>query len=74
VIPEEIVARWRGGELVPGVAFPVGAHVRILDGPFADDCGRVRELLQLEPESCYRVEVDAAHVQLELGESSLANP
>jgi transcription antitermination factor NusG len=71
MIPFDVAARWRDGERVPGVAFPPGAHVRILEGPFADDCGRVRDLLEIEPESCYRIEVDAAHVEVEVSESGL---
>ena len=71
MVSEEAALRWQRGEPVPGVAFRPGAHVRILDGPFAEDCGSVRALLQVEPEPCYRVEVDAAHVEVELGESAL---
>lgn len=70
-MPDELVARWGQGEAVPGIAFRRGARVRILEGPFADDCGRVRALLAVEPEPCYRVEVDAARVELDLGESAL---
>lgn len=64
-------ARWRQGEPVPGVGFARDAHVRILDGPFNDECGRVRDLVALGAEPCYRVEVDAAHVVVELPESSI---
>ena len=68
----QLETRWRHGAPVPGVGFACGAHVRILDGPFLDECGRVRDLIVLGPDPCYRVEVDAAHVVLEVAESSLA--
>ena len=71
MIEAEIALRWQRGDAVPGVAFRPGARVRILDGPFADDCGSVRALLEVKPEPCYRVEVDAAHVEVELSESAL---
>jgi hypothetical protein len=67
----ELETRWRRGDPVPGVAYGNGAHVRILDGPFAEECAFVRDLIALEPEPCYCVEVDAAHVRLEVAESAL---
>lgn len=67
----ELEARWRRGESVPGVGFARGAHVRVYEGPFTDDCACVRDLLALTPEPCYRVEVDGARVHLELCESAL---
>ena len=66
-----LVARWRSGGPVPGIGFARDAHVRIVDGPFLDECARVRDLVAVGAEPCYRVEVDAAHVVLELSESSL---
>lgn len=63
--------RWRQGATVPGVGFARDAHVRILDGPFLDECGRVRDLVVAGADPCYRVEVDAAHVVVELPQSSL---
>jgi hypothetical protein len=68
---EELQERWQRGEAVPGVAFMRGAHVRVFEGPFTDDCAFVRDLLALDPEPRYRVDVDGAHVQLELSESAL---
>lgn len=62
---------WARGDRVPGVTFSPQAHVRIQGGPFNDECGYVRELLAVEPEPCYRVEVDAAHVSLQIAQSSL---
>jgi transcription antitermination factor NusG len=70
----DMQARWRTGETVPGIAFARGAHVRIMEGPFADECAYVRDVVGLDPEPCYRVEVDAAHVEMELAESSLGAP
>jgi transcription antitermination factor NusG len=67
----EVEERWRHGESVSGVAFAQGTHVRIMEGPFADECARVRDLVAVAPEPCYRVEVDAAHVELELAQSAL---
>ena len=69
----QVETRWRQGAAVPGVGFARDAHVRILDGPFLDECARVRDLLVVgSAEPSYRVEVDAAHVVLEVPESSLA--
>jgi hypothetical protein len=70
----EMEARWRSGEPMQGIAFARGAHVRIMEGPFADECAYVRDVVGLEPEPCYRVEVDAAHVEMELTESALGAP
>lgn len=69
--PTPLAARWDSGDAVPGVAFTRDAHVRILEGPFLDECARVRGLVSAGPDPCYRVEVDAAHVVLELAQSSL---
>lgn len=67
-----IETRWREGATVTGARFTRDAHVRILDGPFLDECGRVRDLVVADgAEPAYRVEVDAAHVVLEVPESSL---
>ena len=62
---------WAAGTAIPGVTFAPSSHVRILGGAFADECGSVRDLICVEPEPCYRVEVDAAHVTLELAQSAL---
>jgi hypothetical protein len=62
---------WRLGENVPGVTFTRAAHVRILGGAFADECGSIRELICLQPEPCYRVELDASRVTLKVAQSSL---
>jgi hypothetical protein len=62
---------WAEGVAIPGVSFARSSHVRILGGAFAEECGCVRDLISLEPEPCYRVEIDAAHVELDLPESSL---
>lgn len=69
-----IEARWREGEAVPGVAFGPGAHVRIMEGPFLDECASVRDLVFLADGPHYRVEVDAAHIELEFPQSALAPP
>lgn len=53
------------------VTFSPAAHVRILGGAFADECGSIRELICLQPEPCYRVELDASRVTLEVAQSSL---
>jgi hypothetical protein len=69
----QIETRWRLGDPVPGVGFARDAHVRILEGPFLDECARVRDVVVASgTEPCYRVEVDAAHVVLEVAESSLS--
>ena len=65
------VQSWTLGESVPGVTFSRATHVRILGGAFADECGSIRELICLQPEPCYRVELDASRVTLEVAQSSL---
>ncbi|HKO15231.1 MAG TPA: hypothetical protein VJU87_03275 [Gemmatimonadaceae bacterium] len=64
---------WARGDRVPGVTFSPATHVRILGGPFTDECGHVRALVSVDPEPCYRVEVDAARVSLQVAQSSLEN-
>lgn len=71
MIDMEMQSRWRSGEAIPGVAFGPRAHVRILEGPFTDECGSIRALMDTDPEPCYHVEVDAAHVELNLPQSAL---
>ena len=68
---DQEVASWTLGATVSGVAFARAAHVRILGGAFADECGSVRELICVDPEPCYRVELDASRVTLEVAQSSL---
>jgi hypothetical protein len=70
-IMEQEVTRWAFGGTIGGVAFARAAHVRILGGAFANECGSVRELICVEPEPCYRVELDASRVTLEVAQSSL---
>ena len=53
------------------MSFARSSHVRILGGAFADEYGCVRDLVCVDPEPCYRVEIDAAHVTLEIAQSSL---
>lgn len=62
---------WSEGATIPGVTFAPASHVRILGGAFADECGLVRELICVEPEPCYRVELDASRVTFEVAQSSL---
>jgi hypothetical protein len=62
---------WAEGAIIPGVAFARASHVRITGGAFADECGSVRDLICLEPEPCYRVELDASRVTFEVAQSSL---
>lgn len=62
---------WAEGAQIPGVAFSRFAHVRIVGGAFADECGSVRDLVCVDPEPCYRVEVDSARVTLEVAQSGL---
>jgi hypothetical protein len=62
---------WAEGVSIPGVTFPRATHVRILGGAFADECGSVRELICVDPEPCYRVELDASRVTFEVAQSSL---
>jgi hypothetical protein len=68
---EQEVTNWIQGVSIPGVAFARASHVRILGGAFADECGCVRDLLCVDPEPCYRIELDASRVTLEVAQSSL---
>jgi len=68
---EQEVTSWAKGATVTGVTFARASHVRILGGAFADECGSVRDLVCVEPEPCYRVELDASRVTLEVAQSSL---
>lgn len=70
--PTKTVAlHWAEGATIPGVTFARASHVRVLGGAFADECGSIRDLVCLEPEPCYRVEMDASRVTLELAQSAL---
>ena len=71
---EQEVTSWATGATISGVTFARAAHVRILGGAFADECGSIRELICVEPEPCYRVELDASRVTLEVAQSSLDRP
>lgn len=72
VVPTKSFAlHWAKGAAIPGVAFARAAHVRILGGAFAHECGSVRELICVDPEPCYRVELDASRVTFEVAQSSL---
>jgi hypothetical protein len=62
---------WAEGATIPGVTFSRASHVRIIGGAFADECASVRDLVCVDPEPCYRVEVDSAKVTLEVAQSSL---
>lgn len=62
---------WAEGASIPGVVFARASHVRITGGAFADECGSVRDLVCVEPEPCYRVELDASRVTFEVAQSSL---
>lgn len=62
---------WADGTAVPGVHFARASHVRVIGGAFANECGSVRALVCIEPEPCYRIELDASRVSLELAQSSL---
>jgi hypothetical protein len=42
-----------------------------MGGAFANECGSVLELICVEPEPCYRVELDASRVTFEVAQSSL---
>lgn len=68
---EKEVTGWAKGVSITGVTFARATHVRILGGAFADECGSVRELICVEPEPCYRIELDASRVTLEVAQSSL---
>ena len=65
---------WAEGASIPGVSFARTARVRIMGGAFADECGSVRDLICVDPEPCYRVELDASRVTLEVAQSALAQP
>jgi hypothetical protein len=62
---------WAEGATIPGVSFARASHVRITGGAFADEWGSVRELICVEPEPCYRIELDASRVTFEVAQSSL---
>jgi hypothetical protein len=62
---------WAEGASVPGVTFSRASHVRIIGGAFADECGSVRALVCIDPEPCYRIELDASRVTFEVAQSSL---
>ena len=66
-------ASWANGEKIVGVDFAPSMHVRVLGGSFMHECAVVRDLVSLEPEPCYRVEIRAARVSLEVSQSSLEN-
>lgn len=52
-----VVARWRAGDLPPGVAFERNHRVRVISGPRSGKRGSVISLLGMEPEPRYRVEL-----------------
>jgi hypothetical protein len=62
---------WAEGVSIPGVSFARASHVRILGGAFAQECGCIRELICVDPEPCYRIELDASRVTFEVAQSSL---
>jgi len=62
---------WADGTAIPGVTFARASHVRVTGGAFANECGSVRELVCIDPEPCYRIELDASRVSLEVAQSSL---
>ena len=62
---------WAEGASIPGVMFARASHVRLIGGAFTNECASVRDLVCVEPEPCYRVEMDASHVTLEIAQSSL---
>jgi hypothetical protein len=72
VVPTKTFAlHWAEGAAIPGVTFPRASHVRVLGGAFSHECGSVRELICLDPEPCYRIELDASRVTFEVAQSSL---
>ena len=71
VTPRTFALHWADGTAIPGVEFARASHVRVIGGAFANECGSVRELVCLEPEPCYRVELDASRVSLEVAQSAL---
>ena len=75
-IPGTVTSRtfamhWADGTAIPGVEFARASHVRVIGGAFRNECGSVRDLVCLEPEPCYRIELDASRVSLEVAQSSL---
>ena len=62
---------WAEGATIPGVSFARASHVRIMGGAFSHECGSVRDLICVEPEPCYRVELDASRVTFEVAQSAL---
>jgi hypothetical protein len=70
-LTQTFALHWAEGARIPGVTFARLSHVRILGGAFADECASVRDLVCVEPEPCYRVEVDSAKVTLEVAQSGL---
>ena len=71
VISRTFALHWADGTAIPGVEFARASHVRVIGGAFRNECGSVRELVCLEPEPCYRIELDASRVSLEVAQSSL---
>jgi hypothetical protein len=67
----ELEAQWTSGDPLPGVAFRRDEVVRIIEGPFTDEVAWVRQLIELRPEPCYSVEIEAAHVTLPVPQSAL---
>jgi hypothetical protein len=66
-----VTLHWSEGATIPGVTFARASHVRILGGAFSNECGSVRDLVCVDPEPCYRVEMDASRVTLQVAQSSL---
>jgi hypothetical protein len=64
-------SRHAGRYVPPPVRFGPGAHVRLLEGSFADECGIVRGVIAVDPEPRYRVEIDATHISLDVPQSAL---
>ena len=71
VTSETFALRWADGTAIPGVTFTRASHVRVTGGAFANECGSVRDLVCIDPEPCYRIELDASRVSLEVAQSSL---
>lgn len=71
VTSKTFALRWADGTAIPGVEFARASHVRVTGGAFINECGSVRDLVCLEPEPCYRIELDASRVSLEVAQSSL---
>lgn len=68
---QSFALHWAEGVSIPGVSFTRASHVRVLGGAFANECASVRALVCVEPEPCYRVEIDSARVTLEVAQSGL---